>query len=84
MKGHADHFDAVVAPARRDRAAWSYPDHPPRLRLLRNHVAFYAAAMDARRVDGEATLPQPGGFSGGWIASRVAGPLKRVPGSRFG
>ena len=49
--------------------------------MLRDHVAFYAAAMDARLVDGEQVVPQPGGFYGGWITSQVAGPFKGGPGS---
>ena len=32
-------------------------------------------------VDGETVVPQPGGFYGGWITSRVVGPFKGVPGS---
>ena len=38
--------------------------------------------MDACYVDGELVQPQPGGFYGGWITSRVAGPFKGGPGSR--
>ena len=38
--------------------------------------------MDACYVDGELVVPQPGGFYGGWITSRVAGPFKGIPGSR--
>ena len=82
-KGHARYFDVVVATARQARAAWSYPDPTPPFHILRDHVAFYAAAMDACFVDGERAVPQPGGFYGGWITSRVAGPFKGVPGSRF-
>jgi hypothetical protein len=67
----------------RDGAAWSYPDPSPSFAMLRDHVAFYAAAMDACFVDGEQVVPQPGGFYGGWITSRVAGPFKGVPGSRL-
>lgn len=82
-KGHARYFDMVAGDVRRERAAWSYPDPTPAFAMLRDHVAFYAAAMDACLVDGERVSPQPGGFYGGWITSRVAGPFKGVPGSRF-
>ena len=82
-KGHACYFDVVVETVRRARAAWSYPDPTATFWLLHDHVAFYAAAMDACFVDGECAVPQPGGFYGGWITSRVAGPFKGVPGSRF-
>jgi hypothetical protein len=37
--------------------------------------------MDACTVDGERVVPQPGGFYGGWITSRVAGPFKGGPGT---
>ena len=82
-KGHARYFDVVAGSERRERAAWSYPDPTPGFVILRDHVAFYAAAMDACFVDGERVVPQPGGFYGGWITSGVAGPFKGVPGSRF-
>ena len=82
-KGHARYFDVFAGGERRERAAWCYPDPTPPFAILRDHVAFYAAAMDACFVDGERVVPQPGGFYGGWITSKVAGPFKGVPGSRF-
>ena len=82
-KGHARYFDVVAGGKRRGRATWSYSDPTPGFAILRDHVAFYAAAMDACFVDGERVTPQPGGFYGGWITSEVAGPFKGVPGSRF-
>jgi uncharacterized protein (DUF427 family) len=82
-KGHARYFDLVAGGARRERAAWSYPDPTASFTILRDHVAFYAAAMDGCFVDGERVVPQPGGFYGGWITSAVAGPFKGGPGSRF-
>ena len=44
-------------------------------------VAVMAAQMDRCTVDGETVIPQPGGFYGGWITSRVVGPFKGGPGS---
>ena len=82
-KGQARYCDGGGGGERRQRAAWSYPDPTLPFAILRDHVAFYAAAMDACFVDGERVVPQPGGFYGGWITSRVAGPFKGVPGSRF-
>lgn len=67
---------AAVAPA----AAWSYPEPVPAFAELRDHLAFYPSAFDCT-VDGEAVRPQPGGFYGGWVTSRVTGPFKGVPGS---
>jgi hypothetical protein len=63
------------------RVAWSYPDPTPGFRILKDHVAFYAAPFDRCTVDGETVTPQPGGFYGGWITSGFAGPFKGVPGS---
>ena len=82
-KGHARYFDLIAGNERRARAAWSYAEPTSAFASLREHVAFYAAAMDACFVDGERVVPQPGGFYGGWITSGVAGPFKGVPGSRF-
>lgn len=82
-KGHARYFDVVAGGQRRERAAWSYPAPTEGFAVLRDHVAFYAAAMDGCFVDGERVTPQPGGFYGGWITSAVAGPFKGAPGSRF-
>ena len=80
-KGNARYFDVAGGGQRRPRAAWSYPDPTAGFAILRDHIAFYAAAMDACFVDGERVVPQPGGFYGGWITSRVAGPFKGGPGS---
>ena len=82
-KGHARYFDVIANGQRRARAAWSYPDPTAPFAILRDHVAFYAGAMDACLVDDEAVVPQPGGFYGGWITSAVAGPFKGVPGSTY-
>ncbi len=82
-KGDARYFDVVAGGQRRERAAWSYPSPTPSFAILRDHVAFYAAAMDACFVDGERVVPQPGGFYGGWITSKVAGPFKGIAGSRL-
>ena len=82
-KGHARYFDLVLDDVRFANVAWSYPDPTPGFVALRDHLAFYAAPFDACLVDGEAAMPQPGGFYGGWVTSHVAGPFKGVPGSRF-
>ena len=82
-KGVARYWDVVVGARVAERAAWSYPDPTALFACLRDHVAFYAAAMDACFVGEERATPQPGGFYGGWITSRYAGPFKGVPGSRF-
>ena len=82
-KGAARYWDAVVPGAVLGAVAWSYPDPSPAFAPLKDHVAFYAAPFDACLVDEEQARPQPGGFYGGWITSRQAGPFKGGPGSRF-
>ncbi len=62
-------------------AAWAYPNPSPGFEAMADHVAFYAGRMDSCLVDGELATPQPGGFYGGWVTSKVAGPFKGVPGS---
>jgi hypothetical protein len=37
--------------------------------------------VDACTVDGEKVTAQPGGFYGGWVTGRIAGPFKGIPGS---
>ncbi len=81
-KGQARYFDVAAGGDHLPGAAWSYPAPTSAFASLRDHVAFYAAPFDACFVDGERVLPQPGGFYGGWITSREAGPFKGAPGSR--
>ena len=82
-KGSAIYFDVEVEGQISTAAAWSYTAPTPTFAILKDHLAFYAAAFDLCTVDGEQVTPQPGGFYGGWITSRQAGPFKGVPGSRF-
>jgi uncharacterized protein (DUF427 family) len=83
-KGVARYFDVVADPGgpgerRLRRAAWCYPDPSEPFRGLAGWVSFYPALMDGCWVDGERVRPQPGGFYGGWITSRVEGPFKGDP-----
>ena len=82
-KGQAVYFDVTLAGETLADVGWSYAAPTAPFAILRDHVAFYAAPFDSCSVDGETVVPQPGGFYGGWITSRVAGPFKGVPGSRF-
>ena len=82
-KGQAAYFDVLAAAELFRESAWSYPSPTRVFESLRDHVAFYAAPFDGCFVDGERVTPQPGGFYGGWITSREAGPFKGAPGSRF-
>jgi uncharacterized protein (DUF427 family) len=82
-KGAARYFDLLGGDRVAPRAAWGYDDPDPRYAELAGHVALYPAATDRCTVDGEAVVPQPGGFYGGWITSQVVGPFKGEPGTTF-
>lgn len=81
FKGRAVYWDVRVDGHRAERAAWSYPKPSGLFAPLEGYVAFYAGRMGACFVDGERATPQPGGFYGGWITSKVAGPFKGAAGS---
>ena len=80
-KGRARYFDLVTGQRVAAKAAWDYPNPTPGFEPLRDAIALMAAAVDRCTVDGETVAPQPGGFYGGWITSRVTGPFKGGPGS---
>jgi uncharacterized protein (DUF427 family) len=82
FKGRASYFTVRSGAIEAYEGAWSYASPSPSFAAIRDHIAFYASRMDACYVDGELVTPQPGGFYGGWITSRVAGPFKGGPGSR--
>lgn len=75
-KGSARYLDVRVGDRTAEASAWYYPDPTASFEPIRNHVAFYPAAMNRCSVDGEEVAPQPGGFYGGWITSDVVGPFK--------
>lgn len=80
-KGQASYFDVVVDAALAPRAGWTYRSPTPGFEPIAGAVAVMAAQMDRCTVDGETVTPQPGGFYGGWVTSRVVGPFKGIPGS---
>ena len=63
------------------RVAWSYAQPTAAFSNIKDHLAFYAWAMDACLVDGEKARPQPGNFYGGWITEDIVGPFKGEPDS---
>ena len=81
-KGVASYYDLVAGTAVAARAAWCYPDPAPGFEAIAGHLAVYPGLVDRCTVDGEVVEPQPGGFYGGWITSRVTGPFKGGPGTR--
>lgn len=81
-KGTARYFDVSGGGKTAERAGWCYPRPAAGFEPITDHIALYAAAMDACYVGEEQVTPQPGGFYGGWITSSVAGPFKGGPRSR--
>ncbi len=82
-KGQAVYWDVEIGGGIIAGAGWSYPSPTSDFVGIAGHIAFYAAPFDEVTVDGEPVTPQPGGFYGGWITAREAGPFKGIPGSRF-
>jgi uncharacterized protein (DUF427 family) len=61
--------------------AWSYDRPNAGYESLTGRLAFYAGRVDEAWVGDERATPQPGGFYGGWVTSRIVGPVKGEPGS---
>jgi uncharacterized protein (DUF427 family) len=81
-KGVAHYCDVRVpgVPPLTD-VAWWYPRPDARYPELTDRVAVYVAPFERITLDGETVRPQPGGFYGGWVTSRITGPIKGEPGS---
>ena len=81
-KGEADYRTYVGPDGRRiENIAWSYARPSPGYEAIRGHLAFYASRVDEAWVADEQATPQPGGFYGGWVTSKIVGPIKGEPGS---
>ena len=80
-KGQAEYFDLVTDRRTAPRTGWTYPTPTTGFEVLVGHVAVMPGHVDRCTVDGEEVRPQAGGFYGGWITDRVAGPFKGEPGS---
>jgi uncharacterized protein (DUF427 family) len=75
-------YHSIALPGRViEDAAWSYPRPARGFEAIRDHLAFYAWAVDEAWVGDERATPQPGRFYGGWVTSRVVGPFKGGPGT---
>jgi uncharacterized protein (DUF427 family) len=61
--------------------AWSYERPTAGFEAIRGCLSFYASRVDEAWVGDELATPQPGGFYGGWVTSRIVGPVKGEPGS---
>jgi uncharacterized protein (DUF427 family) len=81
FKGQAHYFDLVLDGGRVADVAWRFPRPVAGYEVLAEHVAFYPGRVERCLVDDEVVIPQPGGFYGGWVTSRVTGPFKGAPGT---
>ena len=81
FKGVASYLTVANRGERAVDAAWTYRRPSSGYEALAGYVAFYPGRMEACLVDGEMVVPQPGGFYGGWVTSRVVGPFKGEPGT---
>jgi uncharacterized protein (DUF427 family) len=63
-----------------EAVGWDYPDVDHAYQALRKHIAFYPGRLKCT-VAGEAVVPQPGEFYGGWITPELVGPFKGNPGT---
>ncbi len=80
-KGPASYLDVLGGGVVAEKAGWYYPRPTPAFAEIVDHVALYPGLMDRCTVDGEVVRAQPGGFYGGWVTSKVAGPFKGDPGT---
>ncbi len=80
-KGMAGYHSYVGATRRIEDIAWSYADPNPGYEAIAGYLAFYAGRVDEAWVGDERATPQPGGFYGGWVTSRIVGPIKGGPGT---
>ena len=78
-KGQASYYCLDDDPAG-TAVAWIYANPSPRFAAIDRHVSFYPAQVECF-VNDERVTPQPGGFYGGWMTSRIAGPVKGKPGT---
>ena len=83
FKGAATYWSIRAGDRVAERAGWSYRTPTAQFAKLADYVAFYASKVDACWVGDEQVAAQEGDFYGGWITSRVVGPFKGAPGTRF-
>ena len=80
-KGGASYFDYLDGDRSISSVAWTYRDPEPGFEAIAGHIAFYVGRVDEAWVGDERATPQAGGFYGGWVTSRIVGPIKGEPGS---
>ena len=78
-KGQASYWALANDPAG-TMIAWSYDNPTERFAAIDGYLSCYPGRIPCY-VDGERVQPQPGGFYGGWITSKIVGPVKGEPGT---
>jgi uncharacterized protein (DUF427 family) len=78
-KGRATYW-ALSDDPRSGAIGWSYEDSRKPFTDLAGYLSFYPGRI-ACFIDRERVRPQPGGFYGGWLTSRIVGPVKGEPGT---
>jgi uncharacterized protein (DUF427 family) len=78
-KGEATYWALADDPGK-EAIGWSYELPSKQFAAIDGHLSFYPGRIPCY-VDGERVQPQPGSFYGGWITSRIVGPLKGAPGT---
>lgn len=80
-KGQASYFDLVVGSTTARSAAWTYLKPSKGFEAIAGAISVMPGTVDRCLVNDEVVVAQPGGFYGGWITSKVAGPFKGPPGT---
>ena len=60
---------------RSDSVAWNCEEPLQSYEKLKDQMAFYPGKVDCY-LEGEKVAPQPGGFYGGWMTTKICGPVK--------
>lgn len=77
-KGHASYWALTSAPGQ--PVGWSYATPTSAFTGVAGWLSFYPGRVRCM-VNGERVRAQAGGFYGGWITDRIAGPFKGDPGT---
>jgi uncharacterized protein (DUF427 family) len=80
-KGSASYVTYDHDGRRIENIGWRYEAPSPGYEAIAGYLAFYAGRVDEAWVGDEQATPQPGRFYGGWVTSRIVGPIKGEPGS---
>ena len=79
-KGEASYWKIIDNREMIEPVAWSYKAPAKPYEKLKNSLAFYPGRVDCY-IDREKVTSQPGGFYGGWVTSKICGPIKGQPGT---